>query len=139
MPGKYNDSKGNVVLMNTMCDMSQFVFVVPDEYSTTLADGNPFKGDFVTMCKALDLNYDILAKRNHKGLLVENFHRFFKKVTKIAVEDRHSNNVFVPTGMGAGVHRIVPLLMQLISYVVPSLLAVNSDSQLILTYSLYLN
>ena len=26
MPGKYTDSKGNIALMNTICDMIQFVF-----------------------------------------------------------------------------------------------------------------
>ena len=38
--GKYTDSKGNMVLMNDICDMSQFVVVVPvtNEYSTTFAD-----------------------------------------------------------------------------------------------------
>ena len=98
MPEKITDSKGNTALMNTVCDMSQFVVVlpVPDESSAALADhffqhvlmkfglchlvvlndGNPFKCAFVAMCKSLKLNYDILAKRNHKGLSVEHFHRF---------------------------------------------------------------
>ena len=66
-----------------MYDMSQFVVVVPvpDESSVTLAsyfmqyvlmkfglchlfvldDGIPFKGAFIAMCQALNLNYDILA------------------------------------------------------------------------------
>ena len=69
MPVKYTDIKDNMALMNAMCDMSQFVVVVPvtDEYSSTLADycfqhmlmkfglchlvvlddGIPFKGTFV--------------------------------------------------------------------------------------------
>ena len=40
MPGKYTNSKGNMALMNTMCDISQFVAVVPvpDESSATLTD-----------------------------------------------------------------------------------------------------
>ena len=46
-------------------------------------DGNPFKGAFVAMCTALDLNYDILANRNHKGLTVEHFHRFLKSSDNI--------------------------------------------------------
>ena len=39
IPGKYTDSKGNMALMNAMCDMSQFVVIVPvpDESSSTLA------------------------------------------------------------------------------------------------------
>lgn len=31
------------------------------------------------MCEALDVNHDVLAKRNHKGLAVEYFNRFFNK------------------------------------------------------------
>ena len=54
------------------------------------------------MCKALDLNYDILAKRNHKGLSVEMFYRFLNKTTAIAMEDRYSNDVFVSGGIAAG-------------------------------------
>ena len=40
MPEKITDSKGNTALMNTVCDMSQFVVVVPvpDESSATLVD-----------------------------------------------------------------------------------------------------
>ena len=40
IPSKYPDSNGNMVLINAMCDMSQFVVVVPvpDEYSATLVD-----------------------------------------------------------------------------------------------------
>ena len=34
-------------------------------------DGIPFKGAYVTIHKALDLNYNILTKRNHKGLIVK--------------------------------------------------------------------
>ena len=110
MPGKYTDSKGNMALINAMCDMSQFVVgvPVPDETSATLVeyffqhilmkfgiyhfnvldDGNPFKGSFIAMCKALKLNYDILVKSNHKGLSVEHFHRFLNKATTITMKDR---------------------------------------------------
>ena len=109
--------------MNTMCDMSQFVVVVPvpNESSTTLAsffmqhvlmkfgichlvvldDGSPFKGAFIAMCDALNLNYDVLAKRNHKGLTVEHFHRFLNKSVTIAAEDRGTNDIFVPAGIAA--------------------------------------
>ena len=40
MPGKNTNSKGNMALINTICDMSQFVVVVPvpDESSATLTD-----------------------------------------------------------------------------------------------------
>ena len=110
MSGKYTDSKGNIALMNAICDMLQFVVVVPvpDESSDILADhffhfmlmkfglchlvvlddGNTFKGDFVAMYKALKLTYEILAKRNHKELSAEHFRRFLNKLTTIAMEDR---------------------------------------------------
>ena len=40
IPGKYTDSKSNIVLMNVMCDMSGFVVVAPvtKAYFATLAD-----------------------------------------------------------------------------------------------------
>ena len=74
-PGHFTDSDGNVALINIMCDMTQFVVVVPvpDETSATLAQysmqhvllklgichllilvgGNPFKGVFTPMCNLL--------------------------------------------------------------------------------------
>ena len=54
------------------------------------------------MCKALHINYNILAKRNHKGFLVEKFHRFINKTIAIATEDRDTNDVFVTAGVVAG-------------------------------------
>ena len=124
MSVKYTHSKGNTALMNTMYNMSLFIVIVPvsDESSSTLTDyffqhvllkfglcypvvlddGNSFKCAFVFMCKALKLNYDILAIRNHKGILVEHFHRFLNKTTTITMEDRQSNDVFIPTGIAAG-------------------------------------
>ena len=65
-------------------------------------DGTQFKGAFVAMCTALDLNYDILAKRNYEGLTVEHFHRFLNKVVTIAMEDRQRNDVFIPAVIAAG-------------------------------------
>ena len=90
MTSHHTDENGNMALMNSMCDMSQFVVVfhVPDESSTILAsyfmqhvlmkfglchfvvldDGTPVKGAFIAMYQALNLKYDILTKRNHKAL-----------------------------------------------------------------------
>ena len=65
-------------------------------------NGTLFIRAFVTMCKALDLNYDILTKRNNKGLTVGHFHCFLNKAVKIEIEDRQSNDVFVPAGIVAG-------------------------------------
>ena len=87
-PGHMADHDGYKALVNTMCDITQFVVIVPvpDETSATLTshfmqhvllkfgmchlvvidDGTPFKGAFVAMCQVLNLNYGVLAKRNHK-------------------------------------------------------------------------
>ena len=73
-----------------MYDMSQFVVVIPilDEPSATLVsysmehvsmkfglchlvildDGTLFNRDFIAIFEPLNLNRDILAKRNHKAL-----------------------------------------------------------------------
>ena len=53
------------------------------------------------MCQALNLNYDILAKCNHKGLSVEYFHRFLNKYVTISVEERSTNDIFVPASIAA--------------------------------------
>ena len=98
MPGHYTNSNGNIALMNTMYNMSQFFVVVhvPNETYITLADdlvqrvltifgicylvvlddGTPFKELFIAMCQSLNLNDNVPAKHNHKGLSVEHFHRF---------------------------------------------------------------
>ena len=90
----------NTTLMNAMCNMSQFVVVVPipDESLATLVDhffqnvlmkfilchlivlddGNSFKGAFVVMCKSLKLYCHILTKRNHKGVINVTLPPFFK-------------------------------------------------------------
>ena len=52
--------------------------------------------------KALNLNYDIITKRNYKGLTVENFHHLLNKVVTITMEDRQSNDVFVPARIAVG-------------------------------------
>jgi len=124
IPGHHTDPNGYIALMNTMCDMSQFVVVVPvpNESSATLAsffmqhvlmkfglcqlvvldDGISFKGAFIAMCDALNLNYDVLAKRIHKGLTVKHFHRFLNKSITISTEDCGTNDVFVPAGIATG-------------------------------------
>ena len=124
MPGHYFDPNGYMTLMNIMCNMIQCVVVVPvlNGSSATLAfyfmqhifmkfglchlvdldDGSPFKGAFIVMCDTLNLNYDVLAKLNHKGLTVEHFHRFINKSVTIATEDCGTNDIFVPAGINAG-------------------------------------
>ena len=124
IPGYHTYTDGYIAFMNAMYDMSQFVVVVPvpDESSGTLAsyfmqhvlmkfdiyylvvldDSSHFKGVFITMCEALNLNHDFLAKRNHKVLIVEHFFRFLDKSVAIDTEARGTNDVFIPAGIAAG-------------------------------------
>ena len=67
-----------------------------------LDDGTLFKVAFKAMCQALNLNYDILAKQNHKGISVKNFHRSLNRSVTVAAEERGTNNIFVPAGIAAG-------------------------------------
>ena len=53
------------------------------------------------MCQALNLNYDVLTKRNHNGLSIEYSHRFLNKSVTIAAEERGTNDIFVPTSIAA--------------------------------------
>ena len=60
-----------------------------------LDDCNLFKGIFPAIYKALKINYDILAKRNHSRFLVEKFHHFIIKDITTVVEDRLISDVFI--------------------------------------------
>ena len=64
-------------------------------------DGTSLKFSIVSICKALDLNHDVRANRNHKGLTVEHFHHFLNKAVTVAMKDRQSNDIFVPAGITA--------------------------------------
>ena len=142
--------------MNVMCGMSQFLFVVlvPDESSATLAfycmqhvllkfclcyiffldDSTPFKEDFIAMCEALNLNHDVLAKRNHKDLTVEHFHRLFNKSITIATEEHSTDDIFVPAYVAAGyAWNSVPING---TYILRSILAIGCEFHFILDISL---
>ena len=54
------------------------------------------------MSQELNLNYDVLAKRNHKGLTVEFFYRFLNKSVTIATDKCVANYIFVPADVVAG-------------------------------------
>lgn len=56
----------------------------------------------ILLRKPLDLNYDILTKRNHKGSTVEKIHRFNIKIGAIEMDSRQSNDVIVPAGIATG-------------------------------------
>ena len=53
------------------------------------------------MCQALHLKYNIRAKRNHKGLSVENFHHLLNNCVAIAAEERGTTSILVPASIAA--------------------------------------
>ena len=67
-----------------------------------LNDGTSFKVAFVAIRKVLKLNYNILAKRNYKGLSMEHSHRFLIKATTIAMEYHQCTDVIVPVRIAKG-------------------------------------
>jgi hypothetical protein len=106
-------------VMNTMCDMTQFVITtpIPDTAAHVLApifmqevllkvgvcvmvvvdDGSTFKGLFVEMCKKIKLRFHVVAINNHQALCVERFHVFLNKTLRIATNDRDSiKGVYIP-------------------------------------------
>ena len=113
--------------MNVICDIIQLIVVVhiPNETDDTLASyfmqhtlikfcvyylvvlghATPFKGAFIAICQALNLNYDIFAKCNHKGLTVEQFHRLLNRSVAVTAEGRGANNIFFPASITAGYAR----------------------------------
>ena len=89
-----------------------------------LDDGISFKGTITAMCEALSLNHGVLAKRNHKCLTVEHYHRFLNKSVTIIAEECDTNDIFVPIGItlcytwnispidGADILRSIPAIGQ---------------------------
>ena len=67
-----------------------------------LNDEISFKADFIAVCQNLNLDYNILAKRNYKGILIEYFRRFLNKNLTTAIEKRGTNNKFVSPGIATG-------------------------------------
>ena len=116
-----NGNKG--YLLNSMCDITQFTVATPT-FNITAAhlatqfmehvvltfgmcavvvidDGSPFKSTFKELCDVLRIKYWVLARSNHKGLIVERFHRFLNKVETIDGTDRGTHDGFVRTAKTA--------------------------------------
>ena len=119
-PGKtatYTSKHG--MLLNCMCDMSQFVVsIIADNASAShlaklymenviltfgmcaivVVDAdNSFRGVFEEMCTILKIHFWPLARGNHKGLIVERYHRFFNKIQTIIGEERGTHISFLQT------------------------------------------
>jgi hypothetical protein len=107
----------NGYLLNSMCDLTQFVISTVTYNTTALElsqlfmsnvvlsfgmcavivvdEGSNFKGVFQEMCSILKITCWPLARGNHKGLSVERYHRFLNKTQAIAGNDRGTHETFV--------------------------------------------
>ena len=120
-PGKTETKLGFKHLLNSMCDMSQFVVSVPVKQTSAsylarvfmenvllkfgicavivVDDGSTFRGLFEEMCSLLKIRFHAAAKRNHRSIGVERFHAFLNRGTTIFSEERGSNECFVEAAM----------------------------------------
>jgi len=120
-PGETKNADGYKMLLNAMCDMTQFIVSTPIKTteSTFLARtfmehvllkfglcvmvvcdaGSEFRGHFQSMCEVLKLRFHPVAKRNHKAVGVERFHKFLNHAQKIGTEERGTSGAFVEIGM----------------------------------------
>lgn len=110
-------------LLNSMCDITQFTIATPT-FNITAAylatqfmehvvltfgmcavvvidDGSPFKSTFKELCDILRIKYWVLARSNHKGLIVERFHRFLNKIQTIDGTNRGTHDGFIRTAKTA--------------------------------------
>ena len=112
-----NDNGDKGYLMNSMCDITQFLVSSPtnDITAANLAklfmadvvlsfgmcsvvvidDGSSFKSVFIAMCDCLRIVYWCLSRGNHKGNSVERYHRFLNKTQAIAGNDRGTHDVYI--------------------------------------------
>jgi hypothetical protein len=116
-PGDIANYRGETYLMNVMCDLTGFVIVNAASNITAhdlarlfvqevllkigfcglvvVDDGSTFKGLFQTVCTTLNIDIHVAARRNHKAVGIDHFHRFLNKAVAIAANDLGTNTVFV--------------------------------------------
>ena len=110
MISRSSDAKGKKgYLLNSMCDISQFLvssptvdinaahlaqLFVPDAIMTfgicsviVINNGSSFKEVFIEMCDALELTHWCLSRGNHKHNSVERYHIFLNKTQAITGND----------------------------------------------------
>jgi len=120
-PGTTTNPRGFNGLLNAMCDMTQFIVSVPIKRSDSayiarmfmesvllkfgicamvvVDDGSEYRKTFEQMCKALSLRFHAVAKRNHKAVGVERYHKFLNHAQTIVTEQRGTSESFVECGM----------------------------------------
>ena len=116
-PGTITNNDGYTCLLNSMCDMTQFVVVAPAKHTeasylarlfmesillkfglcimVVIDQGSEFQGVFKKMCKLLNIRYHSVAKRNHKAVSVEWFHKFLNYSQHICTEECCTSAAFV--------------------------------------------
>jgi hypothetical protein len=120
-PGEVVNADGYIALLNAMCDMTQFIVSAPvrNLEATHVArafmeavllkfglclmvvvdEGKEFCGLFRSMCRHLNIRCHVVAKRNHKAVGVERYHRFLNHAQRICAEERGTPASFVECGM----------------------------------------
>ena len=120
-PGDVRNGDGFIGLLNSMCDLTQFVVMAPVvklEASyiarvfmenvllkfglcalVVIDEGKEFCGLFRTVCRMLNIKCHVVAKRNHKAVGVERFHRFLNHSQRICAEERGTPASFVECGL----------------------------------------
>lgn len=120
-PGHTTNLDGYTCLLNTMCDMAQFMITMPamrteSSYIARLFmegvllkfglclmvvidEGSEFRGLFEKMCNLLNIRFHQVAKRNHKAVGVERFHKFLNHAQTISTEERGTAAAFVECGL----------------------------------------
>jgi hypothetical protein len=117
--GDTNRDGSQAHLLNSMCDMTQFVLITPSPVipASALAsvfmqevllkigfcvmvvvdDGSTFKGLFREMCAILKIRFHTFALGNHQALMAERFHSFLNKAVTLATNDRTNiAEVYIP-------------------------------------------
>ena len=177
-PGTVTNFRGYNGLLNAMCDMTQFVVSVPIERTDSsyiarmfmecvllkfgicamvvVDEGSEYRRTFEQMCKALVIRFHPVAKRNHKAVGVERYHRFLNHSQKIATEQRRTSEIFVECGMttayawnascidGTDIVRSIPAIGRELKYPLDILESeipqqVDDNSAAIVSYMQYLS
>ena len=73
--------------MNAMYDISKFVFIISVPYEAFTIFTN-YIFQHVLIFFSFDFNYDILSKREHKGVTIWMINKYFNKVVTVKVENR---------------------------------------------------
>ena len=120
-PGEIVNVDGYRALLNAMCDMTQFVVTTPVKclvaahvarafmegvllkvglcVMVVVDEGREFCALFQDMCKLLNIKCHVVAKRNHKAVGVERYHRFLNHSQRICSEERGTPASFVECGL----------------------------------------